>query len=162
MLKSSYLHYAISDAIVTGRMTVIHEYRDLDYEQALSAIGIDVSPSFEKHSTSISMPRAGMGLFRGCFRFKDTLTVKVDGEEIRVLHDKQFEIENSMQGTLKISDGSDIMQRSEFKAQATKNTEKKKAAPESIMVPPTSEKPEPPATPPSIHETPAMTIDDSF
>ena len=111
ILQKTYLYYAISDTVVLekGRIKIIHESRDIEFENELKRNGIDI----RLHMLTTSMPfnahKKRKGLWYKYFRFSDLVSVYIDDKELFIKHDSFFSISGTMQASLKTSSPSDIL-----------------------------------------------------
>lgn len=111
ILQKTYLHYAISDTVVldNGRIKIIHESRDIEFENELKRNGIDI----RLHMLTTSMPfnahKKRKGLWYKYFRFSDLISIYVDDKELFIKHDTSFSISGTMRARLKTSSPSDIL-----------------------------------------------------
>lgn len=101
----TYLHYAISDTIVVdkGKIKIVHEFRDLGFESELLRNKIDFKSEMISISAPISMRKSKMVGYFTCFKFKDVLSVYVDGKELFVKHDEKYSIDGTVKGKFKAS-----------------------------------------------------------
>lgn len=111
ILQKAYLHYAISDTVVleNGRIKIIHESRDIEFENELKRNGIDI----RLHMLTTSMPfnahKKRKGLWYKYFEFSDLISIYVDDKELFIKHDTSFSISGTMRARLKTSSPSDIL-----------------------------------------------------
>ena len=111
ILQKTYLHYAISDTVVleNGRIKIIHESRDIEFENELKRNGIDI----RLHMLTTSMPfnahKKRKGLWYKYFKFSDLISIYVDDKELFIKHDTSFSISGTMRARLKTSSPSDIL-----------------------------------------------------
>lgn len=111
ILQKTYLHYAISDTVVleNGRIKIIHESRDIEFENELKRNGIDI----RLHMLTTSMPfntyKKRKGLWYKYFEFSDLISIYVDDKELFIKHDASFSISGTMRARLKTSSPSDIL-----------------------------------------------------
>ncbi len=113
-LAKSYVHYAISDTVdlLGGRVKVVHEFRDLEFEKELSRIGYDVRPKMVSGSLPHRSMRNGHSSSFRYFRFKDLLSVYVDNREFFIKHDKDITFDGTIKASLRQSVQEDIIFRS--------------------------------------------------
>lgn len=104
-LLKTYLHYAISDSIVinNGDIKIVHEFRDLGFENELIRNKIGFKPEMISHSIPILMRKGKASHYFSYFNFKDLLSVYVDGKELFIKHDEAFSIDGTIDGKLKCS-----------------------------------------------------------
>ncbi len=140
-LLKSYRHYAISDTISLdgGRIKIIHEFRDLEFENELVRNGIDVRP----HLLSCEMCFAhSKGNRTGCFKYfkwKDLKSIYIDDKELFIKHDYSLSINGNVTGKIKSSSSEDIIIRSitelktikkDQQAQATQEKKESESVPQ--------------------------------
>lgn len=121
-LLKSYRHYAISDTISIdgGRIKIIHEFRDLEFENELVRNGIDVRPYLLSCEMSFSNSK---GSPSGCFKYfkwKDLKSIYVDDKELFIKHDDSLSINGNVTGKIKTSSSEDIIIRSIIELKAYK------------------------------------------
>lgn len=113
-LLKNYRHYAISDTISLdgGRIKIIHEFRDLKFENELVRNGIDVHPHLLSREMSFAHSK---GNCTGCFKYfkwKDLKSIYIDDKELFIKHDDSLSINGNVTGKIKSSSSEDIIIRS--------------------------------------------------
>lgn len=110
-LLKSYRHYAISDTISLDcdRIKIIHEFRDLEFENELARNNIDVHP----HKLSIDMPVSiSKGKRKCCFKYfkwKNLKSIYIDNKELFIKHDDSLSINGNVLARIKSSSSEDII-----------------------------------------------------
>lgn len=96
-LLKTYLHYAQSDTVVVdkGRVKVVHQYRDEAFESELRRNKIDFELKMSAWSLPLSVRKSDGKWCLGFFKFKDRLSVYVDGKELHIRHDDCFSIDGT-------------------------------------------------------------------
>lgn len=113
MLKT-YAHYAISDSIAigNGKIKILHEYRDLDFEKELARNSI----VFTSDSISTELPatiKKGKSRWKlKYFKFKDSLHVSVNGKNLAISHDELHNIYGSAKGKARCTHAKGILSQS--------------------------------------------------
>lgn len=112
-LQKSYLHYAISDTIIqeNSRIKIIHEFRDIEFENELKRNGIDIRPHMLATTFPINARKNKRKIWYGYFRFKDLLSIYINDKELFVKHDSSFSTSGTTLATVKKSSSSDIIDR---------------------------------------------------
>lgn len=114
MLQKSYLRHAISDTVIleNGSIKIVHELRDVEFENELNRNGIDIRPRMMTSAIPLNVHKVKRGMWRGYFRFKDLLSIYVDNEELFIKHDEAFSLCGNVPVMVKVSLAEDIIARS--------------------------------------------------
>lgn len=137
----TYLSHAIFDTVTmkSGRVKVVHSYRDLDFEAELKRNGISIASKMSESRMPFrkKVKQSDYGL--ELLHFKDSLKVVVDGKSMEIEHGETLSIVGDALTTLKVSNSSDIIVRTSaeisnkrFKAElesAPKDTPKEATVP---------------------------------
>lgn len=104
-LLKTYLHYAISDSIIinNGDIKIVHEFRDLGFENELIRNKIGFKAEMINHSTPILIRKSKAIHNFSFFNFKNLLSIYVDGKELFIKHDEAFSIDGTVQGKIRCS-----------------------------------------------------------
>lgn len=111
ILQKTYLYYAISDTVVldNGRIKIIHECRDIEFENELKRNGIDICLHMQTTSMPFNVQKKRKGLWYKYFRFSNLVSVYIDDKKLFIKHDSFFSISGTMRARLKTSSPSDIL-----------------------------------------------------
>lgn len=111
ILQKTYLYYAISDTVVleNGHIKIIHEFRDLEFENELKRNGIDIRLHMLTTSIPFNAQKKKKGLWFKYFRFSNLVSIYVDDKELFIKHDSSFSITGTMRTKLKTTSPSDIL-----------------------------------------------------
>lgn len=122
-LLKSYLHYAISDSIVinNGDIKIVHEFRDLGFENELIRNKIGFKSEMINHSIPILMRKSKAIHNFSFFNFKNLLSIYIDGKELFIKHDEAFSIDGTVQGKIKCSTNDSCVYQSIIKILHHKN-----------------------------------------
>lgn len=112
-LLKSYLHSAIHDTITLddGNIKIIHEFRDIEFENELKRNGIDIRPHLLSTMLPYTVQKCKSGKWHHYFRFKDLLSVYVDDKELFVKNDSSNSVSGTIPAHIKVSSSSDIIHR---------------------------------------------------
>lgn len=112
-LQKSYLCFAISDTIIleNSRIKIVHEFRDIEFENELERNGIDIRPHMLATTLPINARKNKRKIWYGYFRFKDLLSIYINDKELFVKHDSSFSTSGTTLATVKKSSSSDIIDR---------------------------------------------------
>ena len=118
LMKHYYHRYAFSDVVEVGQLKVTQEWRDFEFEQWMKQAGIETRQHF---STSSKMPKArkesyGYRPFYSFFHFRHQLTVSLGQESLTIDRTCDLSIVGSIDGLISLSNTSDIIPSSFFKA----------------------------------------------
>lgn len=104
-LLKSYSHYAISDTVLieSKGVKLIHEYRDMEFENELSRNKISFLPRVKAVTLPYSQRKPRRKSFFSYFRFKDTLAVDVDGKKLYLAHDDIYSVSGNLKANAKCS-----------------------------------------------------------
>ena len=109
--KKAYRRLAVSDVISMsgGRVKVVHEYRDLEFERKLKEAKIAVPHSY--NATVYPFESMTRGRQRGWkwFNFTDTLSVEIDGQKVSVEHGELYKVCGSAKATAKRTGPDDVL-----------------------------------------------------
>lgn len=113
-LQKSYLYYAISDTVLLdgGRIKIVHEFRDLEFEDELKRNGIDIQPHMLTTALPLYATKSKRSVRFYYFRFKNVLSMYVDDKELFIKHDSDISIDGTVLADVKKSSTSDIICRS--------------------------------------------------
>lgn len=120
MLKT-YVHYAISDSISisNGKIRILHEYRDLDFEKELARNRI----VFTSDAISTELPatiKKGKSKWKlKYFKFKDSLHVSVNGKNLAISHDELYSLYGSAKGKARCTNTKGTLSQSAIELLAT-------------------------------------------
>lgn len=122
-LLKTYLHYAISDSIIinNGDIKIVHEFRDLGFENELIRNKIGFKAEMINHSTPILIRKSKAIHNFSFFNFKNLLSIYVDGKELFIKHDETFSIDGTVQGKIKCSTNDSCVSQSIIKILYQKN-----------------------------------------
>jgi len=111
ILQKTYLYYAISDTIVleNGDIKIVHEFRDIEFENELKRNGIDIRLHMLTTSIPFNAHKKRKGLWYKYFRFSDLVSIYICDKELFIKHDSSFSISGTMRTRLKTSSPSDIL-----------------------------------------------------
>lgn len=120
-LRKSYLHYAIHDVIImeNGRIKIIHEFRDIEFENELKRNGIDIRPHFLAATLPFSTIKSKSKKWYSYFMFNDLIRVYIDNNEIFIKHDSFHSTNGTISANVKVS--SDIISRSDIEIKSKSN-----------------------------------------
>lgn len=104
-LLQTYLHYAISDTIIinNGNIKIVHEFRDLGFESELVRNKIDFKSEIICHSIPMSIRKSKATCHFAFFKFKNLLSLYIEGKELFIKHDEACSIDGTIEGKLKSS-----------------------------------------------------------
>ncbi len=87
-LMRCYKHYAIADTISidNGRIKIIHEQRDSEFENELARNKIDIRPHFLTHEVPLNVNKGKYSYLLKYFHFKGITSVYVEHKELFVKH----------------------------------------------------------------------------
>lgn len=113
-LLKSYRQYAISDMITIdgGRIKIVHELRDLEFENELARNNIDVRPHMLYNDIPVAISK---GRFRFCFKYfkwKDQKSIYFGENELFIKHDDSLLINGNVINNILCSSAKDIIVRS--------------------------------------------------
>lgn len=113
-LHKSYLYYAIHDTITIekGRVKIVHEFRDIEFENELKRNGIDTRPHLLSATLPFSTLKSKSKKWYSYFRFKDLISVYIDDKEVFVKNDSSHSTSGTVTANIKVSSSSDIIRRS--------------------------------------------------
>lgn len=113
-LQKSYLHYAISDTVLLadGRIKIVHEFRDLEFESELKRNGIDIQSHMLTTTIPLYATKSKRSASFNYFRFKNLLSIYVDDKELFIKHDSAISIDGTVFADVKKSSFSDVICRS--------------------------------------------------
>lgn len=116
-LLRSYNHYAIYDTILLnqGRIKVVHEYRDLEFESELRRNKITFKEDVVSQSFPLVKPKSSLKWYFGYFRFKSKLSLYADGKELFISHDDNYSVDGTLLPKIKSSVKEDAMTHSIIK-----------------------------------------------
>ena len=116
-LLRSYNHYAIYDTIFLneGRIKVVHEYRDLEFESELRRNKITFKEDVISQSFPLVKPKSSLKWYFGYFRFKSKLSLYADGKELFISHDDNYSVDGTLLPKIKSSVKEDAMTHSIIK-----------------------------------------------
>ena len=120
-LLRSYLHYAISDTVLlqSGKIKVVHEYRDLEFESELRRNKIVFKADTSVQSLPLAKPKSrSTGCF-GYFKFKSQLSIYVGGKGLFVTHNDSYAIDGALLSKVEASVREDYIMRSTIEASST-------------------------------------------
>lgn len=122
-LLKTYLHYAISDTIIINNedIKIVHEFRDLGYENELLRNKIGFKSEMISHSIPILIRKSKVIRSFYFFKFKNLLSIYVDGKELFIKHDEAFSIDGTVQGKIKCSKNDSCFSQSIIKIMHQKN-----------------------------------------
>lgn len=113
-LCKTYLHYAISDTIImdNGKIKIVHEYRDLEFESELTRNRIEFKTDVVDHSIPLSVKKNRVTGYFSFFKFKDLLSLYVDGNELFVKHDEAYSIDGTVRGKIRCASKNNCLTQS--------------------------------------------------
>ena len=122
-LHKSYLYYAIHDTITidNGRVKIVHEFRDIEFENELKRNGIDTRPYLLSATLPFSTLKSKSKKWYGYFRFKDLFSVYIDDKEVFVKNDSSHSTSGTVTANIKVSSSSDIIRRSFIEIKSNPN-----------------------------------------
>lgn len=122
-LLKTYLHYAISDSIIinNGDIKIVHEFRDLEFENELIRNKIGFKSEMLSHSIPILIRKSKAIRNFSFFKIKNLLSIYVDGKELFIKHDEAFSIDGTVQGKIKCSTNVSCVSQSIIKILYQKN-----------------------------------------
>ena len=113
----TYLHYAISDSIIinNGDIKIVHEFRDLGFENELIRNKIGFKSEMISHAIPILRRKNQATHNFSFFNFKSLLSIYVDGKELFIKHDEAFSIDGTVLGKIKCSTNDSCISQSIIK-----------------------------------------------
>lgn len=122
-LLKTYLHYAIYDSIIinNGDIKIVHEFRDLGFENELFRNKIGFKSEMISHSIPILIRKSKAIRSFSFFKFKNLLSIYVDGKELFIKHDDSFSVDGTVQGKIKCSTNDSCFSQSIIKILHQKN-----------------------------------------
>lgn len=104
-LLKSYQHYAISDSVFIddGKIKIVHEYRDIEFESELIRNKIGFKIDKIKHSIPISIKKSKTRHNFKFFKFSDSLCIYADGKELFISHNVFCSIDGTIKGKVTAS-----------------------------------------------------------
>lgn len=116
-LLKTYLHYAVSDSIIIndGEFKIVHEFRDVGFENELIRNRIGFKTEMISHSIPVSVRKSKAVHHSSYFKFKNLLSLYVDGKELFIKHDEVFSIDGTVKGEAKCSINDSFMSQSIIK-----------------------------------------------
>ncbi len=112
-LSKTYAYYAISDQIIISRhISVIHEYRDLEFEEELRRNKIDITPKLRLTIDRQFLNKKCAQRPFYLFKFKDVLIINTNERKIEINRSQESLIDSSEKLKVKTSSDGDIIKRS--------------------------------------------------
>lgn len=113
-LLKTYLHYAMSDIITidNGNVKIVHEFRDLEFEDELIRNKIKFKSDLLTMSFPIIRRKSKAVLHARYFKFKNVLSVYVGEKELFVKHDEYCSVDGTVNGKLKGSSNDNYLSQS--------------------------------------------------
>lgn len=123
-LLKTYLHYAIFDTIIidNGEIKIVHEFRDLGFESELVRNKLNFKADLISHSIPLSKQKEKSTCYFHFFRFKDLLSLYVDGKELFIKHDEFCSIDGVLPGKIKCSSKSSCFSQSVIEILSLQNS----------------------------------------
>ncbi len=108
-----YSHYAVCDTftIGNGAIKVIHEYRDVEFENELIRNKIDTKAHLSQVSIPACAAKKNNKAFFSYFKYKDVLRVYVGDKELEITHGNDVLVSSTMDVKLLQSTCEDILCR---------------------------------------------------
>lgn len=109
--KKAYRRLAVSDVISMsgGRVKVVHEYRDLEFERKLKEAKIAVPHSYKAAVYPFESVTRSRQRGWKWFNFTDTLSVEIDGQKVSVEHGELYKVCGSAKATAKRTGPDDVL-----------------------------------------------------
>lgn len=113
-LLKTYFHYATSDTIFINsrKIKIVHEYRDVEFENELLRNKIAFKPKVTEASIPITRQKSNRTRHFSYFNFKSLLTAYVDARKVFVKHDESYSVYGDINGRIKISSANDAISQS--------------------------------------------------
>lgn len=104
-LLRSYIHYAIYDTILLdgGRIKVVHEYRDLEFESELRRNRVALKDDVVSQSLPLVKPKSRSKRYFGYFKFKSKLSLYANGKELFISHDDNYSVDGTLRSKVRSS-----------------------------------------------------------
>ncbi len=135
-LLKSYRHYAISDTISidSGRIKIVHEFLDPEFENELRRNNIDV----RQHMIVREMPFTSLKSKHDyCFKYfkwEDCKSIYIEDNGLFIKHDDYLSVNGNVLANIQSSSTEDIIVRSIVKLQRIKKEPRNQTLQESIEV----------------------------
>jgi hypothetical protein len=111
LLALHYKSYAFSHTIIEDDIRIVHEFRDLDFENEMSNIGLPINGK-TLTGNQYSMPAYGLHFAGSWFEFVDKLIVYYGTQEISISRKrKDSKLDYPKETTIKYSDKQSALQR---------------------------------------------------
>lgn len=113
-LLKTYSHYAISDTIFINsrKIKIVHEYRDVEFENELVRNKIPFKPKVTDASIPMTRQKSRRTRHLSYFNFKSLLTAYVDARKVFVKHDESYSVYGDINGRIKVSSANDAITQS--------------------------------------------------
>ncbi len=110
-LLKAYSHYAIFDTIIIdgGKIKIVHEYRDLEFENELIRNKIEFKPKMSVVPFPIVERKSSTKRHFGYFKFNNLLSVSVGNNKLYVNHDNCHSIDGTAECKVKHNLGGNNM-----------------------------------------------------
>lgn len=135
-LLKSYRHYAISDTVLidSGRIKVVHEFLDPEFENELRRNNIDVRQHMIVREMPFSSLKSKHDYCFKYFKWKDCKSIYIDDKELFIKHDDFLSINGNVAANVQSSSIEDIIVSSIIKLQRIKKEPQNQTLQESIEV----------------------------
>lgn len=119
-LAKHYRRYAYVDLVETGRVKVLQECRDHEFEKWVKQCGYDIGPHLQPvgRHPAVKPPLFTHRPFYGFFHFSRQLFVFEGKETLLIDRTDGFGMNSDMRGQLKVSTADDILLRTSYKIPA--------------------------------------------
>lgn len=136
-LLKAYTHYAISDTVTIGNrnIKIVHEYRDLEFENELIRNRIKFKPGLETATMPSVTRKSSVKRHFGYFRFKDLLSIYVGDKELFVKHDDTHSIDGTVKGRIRCSCDSSCTAQSVIDILLAEKVERTQPMPRAVVRP---------------------------
>lgn len=135
-LLKSYRHYAISDTISidSGRIKIVHEFLDPEFENELRRNNIDVRQHMIVREMPFTSLKSKYDYSFKYFKWEDCKSIYIDDKGLFIKHDDYFSINGNVSANIRSSSAEDIIVRSIVKLQRIKKEPRNQTLQESIGV----------------------------
>lgn len=122
-LLKTYLQYVVSDTVIVydGRVKIVYEFKDTEFEDELARNKIAPKSEMTGYSLPISIQKRRSKKTCSYFKFKNLLSLYVDGENLSVIHDDTFSIEGTARGKCNCLSGDNYVLQSTIRIISSDN-----------------------------------------
>ena len=124
-LKKAYNYYAVSDTIFLKNesIRIVHECRDVEFENELKRIGIDIHTHMQEMRMPVNHVRKNQSRFYNFFKWDNQLIVYYSYKEIAICRGNNVSIDGTLNSKVLLSLPTDVICRSHLEVQSSYATE---------------------------------------